>query len=239
MAYASRFLSRSKQLQGSLVILQQNAIPVRSFAKEAARPTFKGDEMLKGVFTEIKNKFQAAVDILRKEKITLDPEDPAAVKHYANVMKTIRQKADMFSESQRIRYDIENETKEIPDARSYLLKLKDIRTRRGLTDELGAEAMMFEALEKVEKDIKKPLLRSDKKGMDLLVAEFEKGNKKLGIKKEDLPKYEENVELSIAKAQLDELKSDALEAMESQKKKEEFKDEEMPDVKSLDIRNFM
>lgn len=49
-------------------------------------------EMLKGVFTEIKNKFQAAVDILRKEKITLDPEDPAAVKQYANVMKTIRQK---------------------------------------------------------------------------------------------------------------------------------------------------
>lgn len=37
---------------------------------------------------------------------------------------------------------------------------------------------MFEALEKVEKEIKKPLLRSDKKGMDLLVAEFEKGNKK-------------------------------------------------------------
>ncbi|XP_009117366.1 probable ATP synthase 24 kDa subunit, mitochondrial isoform X2 [Brassica rapa] len=242
MAYASRFLSRSKQLQGSLGVLQQqhNAIiPVRAFAKEAARPTFKGDEMLKGVFTEIKNKFQAAVDILRKEKITLAPEDPAAVKQYANVMKTIRQKADMFSESQRIKYDIENETKEIPDARAYLLKLKDIRTRRGLTDELGAEAMMFEALEKVEKDIKKPLLRSDKKGMDLLVAEFEKGNKKLGIRKEDLPKYEENLELSIAKAQLDELKSDALEAMESQKKKEEFKDEEMPDVKSLDIRNFM
>jgi len=98
---------------------------------------------------------------------------------------------------------------------------------------------MFEALEKVEKDIKKPLLRSDKKGMDLLVAEFEKGNKKLGIRKEDLPKYEENLELSMAKAQLDELKSDAVEAMESQKKKEEFQDEEMPDVKSLDIRNFI
>lgn len=38
-------------------------------------------------------------------------------------------RADMFSESQRIKYDIENETKEIPDARAYLLKLKDIRTR--------------------------------------------------------------------------------------------------------------
>jgi hypothetical protein len=43
----------------------------------------------------------------------------------------------------------------------------------------------------------------------------------------------------MAKAQLDELKSDAVEAMESQKKKEEFQDEEMPDVKSLDIRNFI
>ena len=42
---------------------------------------------------------------------------------------------------------------------------------------------------------------------------------RLGIRKEDLPKYEENLELSIAKAQLDELKSDAVEAMESQKKK--------------------
>lgn len=38
-------------------------------------------------------------------------------------------RADMFSESQRIKYDIETETREIPDARAYLLKLKEIRTR--------------------------------------------------------------------------------------------------------------
>lgn len=50
--------------------------------------------------------------------------------------------------------------------------------RRGLTDDLGAEALMMEALEKVEKEIKKPLLRSDKKGMSLLLAEFDKVNKK-------------------------------------------------------------
>lgn len=37
---------------------------------------------------------------------------------------------------------------------------------------------MMEALEKVEKEIKKPLLRSDKKGMSLLLAEFDKVNKK-------------------------------------------------------------
>ncbi|XP_010531418.1 PREDICTED: probable ATP synthase 24 kDa subunit, mitochondrial [Tarenaya hassleriana] len=242
MALASRFLSRSKQLHGSVVALQQqHAISVRSFAKEtgAARPTFKGDEMLKEVFMEIKTKFLAAVDVLRKEKITINPDDPAAVRQYANVMKTIRKKADMFSESQRIQYDIDIETKEIPDAREYLLKLQEIRERKGLTDELGAEAMMFEALDKVEKEIKKPLMRDDKKGMALLMAEFDKINKKLGIRKEDLPKYEEELELKIAKVQLEELKSEALEAMEAQKKKEEFQDEAMPDVKSLDIRNFI
>ena len=50
--------------------------------------------------------------------------------------------------------------------------------RRGLTDDLGAEAMMMDALEKVEKEIKKPLMRNDKKGMALLMAEFDKINKK-------------------------------------------------------------
>jgi hypothetical protein len=37
---------------------------------------------------------------------------------------------------------------------------------------------MMEALEKIEKDIKKPLLRSDKKNMATLLAEFDKINKK-------------------------------------------------------------
>lgn len=42
---------------------------------------------------------------------------------------------------------------------------------------------------------------------------------RLGIRKEDLPKYEEQLEKKIAKAQLEELKKDALEAMETQKKR--------------------
>lgn len=50
--------------------------------------------------------------------------------------------------------------------------------RRGLTDNLGVEALMFEALEKVEKEIKKPLMRDDNQGMSRLTAEFEKINKK-------------------------------------------------------------
>lgn len=37
---------------------------------------------------------------------------------------------------------------------------------------------MMDALEKVEKEIKKPLMRNDKKGMAILMAEFDKINKK-------------------------------------------------------------
>ncbi|XP_021895519.1 probable ATP synthase 24 kDa subunit, mitochondrial [Carica papaya] len=240
MAFSSRLLSKSKQLYGSGILLnQQHAIPVCFYAKEAAPSILKGDEMLKNIFLDVKKKFETAMGVLRKEKITIDPEDPAAVTHYANVMKTVREKADLFSESQRIQYTIQTRTKGIPDARTYLLTLQEIRTKRGLIDELGIEAMMMDALDKVEKEIKKPLMRNDKKGMALLTAEFDKINKKLGIRKEDLPKYEEQLELKIAKTQLEEIKKKAQEAMETQKKREEFKDEEMADVKSLDIRNFL
>ncbi|XP_039054030.1 probable ATP synthase 24 kDa subunit, mitochondrial [Hibiscus syriacus] len=164
--------------------------------------------------------------------------DPVAVSQHAKVMKTVREKSKLFSESQRIQYTIQTRTQDIPYARTYLLTLKDIRIKRGLTDDLGAEAMM-DALDKIEKEIKKPLMRNEKKSMALLTAEFDKTNKQLGIRKEDLPKYEEQLELKIAKAQLEELKKDALEAMETQTKREEFKDETLPDIKSLDIRNFI
>ncbi|XP_057971158.1 probable ATP synthase 24 kDa subunit, mitochondrial isoform X2 [Malania oleifera] len=101
----------------------------------------------------------------------------------------------------------------------YTKIMETVREKRGLTDDLGAKAMMMDALEKVEKEIKRPLMRNDKKGMALLMAEFDKIDKKLGIKREDLPMYEEQLEHKIAKAQLEELKKDALEAMETQKKR--------------------
>ncbi|ONK74069.1 uncharacterized protein A4U43_C03F2460 [Asparagus officinalis] len=243
MALASRVLTRSKQLYGSQILLQhEHRAPVRYYAKEASPaglPPLKGDEMLKNIFYEVKNKFETAVGILRKEKITIDPNDPAAVSQYGNVMKTIREKAGLYSESQKFKYTIEQRTQGIPDARTYLLTLKDVRAKSGLVDNIGAEAMMMEALDKIENEIKKPLLRSDKKNMALLHAEFDKINKKLGIRKEDLPKYEEELELKIAKADLEEIKKAAVEAMETQLKREEFKDEQMVDVKSLDIRNFL
>lgn len=48
--------------------------------------------MLKGIFLEVKKKFETALGVLRQEKITIDPDDPAAVQEYAKVMKTVREK---------------------------------------------------------------------------------------------------------------------------------------------------
>ncbi|KAM0848325.1 hypothetical protein ACQ4PT_054458 [Festuca glaucescens] len=243
MALAARLVSRSRQLYSAQAALANGGVSqLRSYAKEAApadRPPVSGDDLLKGIFFEVKKKFETALSVLKKEKITIDPDDPTAVAGYAQVMRTVRDKAGLLSDSQRIKYTIETFTKDIPDARTYLNTLQEIRKKSGLIDEIGVEALMMEALEKVEKDIKKPLLRSDKKNMALLVAEFDKINKKLGIRKEDLPKIEEELEMEIAKSELSELKKECVEAMEGQLKREEFKDEVMPDVRKLDIRNFL
>lgn len=48
--------------------------------------------MLKNIYLDVKKKFETALGVLRKEKITIAPEDPAAVSQYANVMKTVREK---------------------------------------------------------------------------------------------------------------------------------------------------
>ncbi|KAL5670661.1 hypothetical protein ACJX0J_022882, partial [Zea mays] len=200
------------------------ATQVRSFAKDAApadRPPVSGDDLLKGIFFEVKKKFETALGVLKKEKITIDPDDPAAVSRYAQVMKTVREKADLLSDSQRIKYTIETFTKGIPDARTYLNTLQQLRIKSGLIDHIGIEPLMMEALEKIEKDIKKPLLRSDKKNMATLMAEFDKINAKLGIRKEDLPKIEKELELEIAKSELTELKKECVEAMETQLKRED------------------
>ncbi|XP_006646835.1 probable ATP synthase 24 kDa subunit, mitochondrial [Oryza brachyantha] len=243
MALAARLISRSRQLYSAQAALANGgATQVRLYAKEAAptdRRPVSGDDLLKGIFFEVKKKFETALGVLKKEKITIDPDDPEAVARYAQVMKTVRQKADLLSDSERIKYTIETFTKGIPDARTYLNTLQEIRKKSGLIDHMGIEDKMMEALEKVEKEIKKPLLRSDKKNMALLLAEFDKINKKLGFSKEDLPKIEERLEMEIAKSELTELKKECVEAMEAQLKREEFKDEEMPDVRKLDIREFL
>ncbi|CAN6237106.1 unnamed protein product [Urochloa humidicola] len=242
MAMAARLVSRSRQLYSAQAAFVNGGASHRSFAKDADpadRPPVSGDDLLKGIFFEVKKKFETALGVLKKEKITIDPDDPAAVARYAQVMKTVREKAGLLSDTQKMKHTIHTFTRGIPDARTYMNTLQEIRVKSGLIDHLGIEPLMMEAIDKIEKDIKKPLLRSDKKNMATLVAEFDKINRKVGFSKEDLPKIEEEIEMEIAKSELTELKKECIEAMETQLKREEFKDEEMPDVRKLDIRNFL
>ncbi|XP_074350312.1 putative ATP synthase 24 kDa subunit, mitochondrial [Apium graveolens] len=99
-------------------------------------------------FLDAKKKFETARGVLRKEKITIDPEDPAAVSQYAEVMNT-----SCFQSVREltIKYSIATQTAHIEDVRTHMLALKEIRIKRGLTVELGAEAMMMAASENVQK----------------------------------------------------------------------------------------
>jgi hypothetical protein len=49
-------------------------------------------DLLKGIFFDVKKKFETALSVLKKEKITIDPDDPTAVAGYAQVMRTVREK---------------------------------------------------------------------------------------------------------------------------------------------------
>jgi hypothetical protein len=130
MALAARLVSRSRQLYSAQAALANGgATQVRLYAKEADRTPVNGDDLLKGIFFEVKKKFETALGVLKKEKITIDPDDPAAVSRYAQVMKTVRQKADLLSDSERIKYTIDTFTKGIPDARTYLNTLQEIRIK--------------------------------------------------------------------------------------------------------------
>lgn len=237
-------------ISGQAICQDKSALLVR-FSSEAPTPPSKGDpkapiapskvdELLMNTFSEVTNKFKTALGILRKEKITIDPDDPNAVSRYVQVMKTVREKAGLYSVADQVKNSINDFTEGIPDVRSYLEKVAEIRVKTGLHDDLGIEKMRMDALDKVEKQLKKPLMRNDKKGLALLEVEFNAINKKVGISVEDLPKYEKQLEHNVAKAQLEDLKKDALEAIETQKKRLGYKDEDADiDVRTLDIRNFI
>jgi hypothetical protein len=55
-------------------------------------PFLHYEDQLKGIFIEVKKKFETTLGVLKKEKITIDPDDYAAISQYAQVMKTAREK---------------------------------------------------------------------------------------------------------------------------------------------------
>ena len=65
MALAARLVSRSRQLYSAQAALANGgATQVRLYAKEADRTPVNGDDLLKGIFFEVKKKFETALGVL-------------------------------------------------------------------------------------------------------------------------------------------------------------------------------
>merc|ERR1711915_147408 len=107
-------------ISGQTICQDKSALLVR-FSSEAPTPPSKGDPkapmppskvdaLLMNTFSEVTNKFKTALGILRKEKITIDPDDPNAVSRYVQVMKTVREKAGLYSVADQVKNSINDFT---------------------------------------------------------------------------------------------------------------------------------
>ncbi|GJP35094.1 hypothetical protein CLOM_g19592, partial [Closterium sp. NIES-68] len=104
------------------------------------------------------------------------------------------------------------------DVRSFLEESRIIRRQLGVEDKLGAEKLMFAALDSVEKKLGKALVGDDVKGMALLQEEVNAINKKLGLKDGELEALEQQLETSMAKTDIAAFASEATEKIGTYKK---------------------
>lgn len=173
-----------------------------------------------------------------KTKITLDPEDPKAVAEYKATMDSARKKVGAPSKTQKIAMYIEREAQTAPDMKTFLKSLQKLKASLGVKEEYEGDKLMMEAVEKVEKKIGRPLTRQDAEGMALVRKEFEAVNKKLGVHPGMLKDLEVEVEHAFARAELQYMKDEVVETIETHKKRHELENIQV-DIRKLDHRNFM
>ncbi|BBM98051.1 hypothetical protein MPTK1_1g10430 [Marchantia polymorpha subsp. ruderalis] len=196
------------------------------------------DDVVKQAFVTQQTKFRAFLGELAKVKITLDSDDQKAVKEYATTMKSIRTKLAIPSYTEKIADLLDSAGDDATDVRSYLETQTRLRSEVGIQDDLGADKLTMQALDKVEKSLGKPLLLDDKQGLTLLSKEIDEINKKLGLDEALLEKLEEEVEMAVAKGELEEITKEAREKIETYKRRDEL-DTLVVDPKELDYRQYL
>ncbi|KAG6554550.1 hypothetical protein Mapa_003929 [Marchantia paleacea] len=196
------------------------------------------DDVVKQAFVTQQTKFRAFLGELAKVKITLDSDDQKAVKEYATTMKSIRTKLAIPSYTEKIADLLESAGDDAADVRSYLETQTRLRSEVGIQDDLGADKLTLQALDKVEKSLGKPLLLDDKQGLTLLSKEIDEINKKLGLDEALLEKLEEEVEMAVAKGELEEITKEAREKIETYKRRDEL-DTLVVEPKELDYRQYL
>ncbi|GJP32438.1 hypothetical protein CLOM_g17062 [Closterium sp. NIES-68] len=196
------------------------------------------EDVVKAAFIKQQASFRSYLEGLKKVPIPLDALDDKATKTYAAAVKNIRESLGIPSFSEKLTNLLESAEEDSRDVRSFLEESRIIRRQLGVEDKLGAEKLMFAALDSVEKKLGKALVGDDVKGMALLQEEVNAINKKLGLKDGELEALEQQLETSMAKTDIAAFASEATEKIGTYKKRDGLEGVEV-DLKALDPKAYM
>ncbi|KAK3242667.1 hypothetical protein CYMTET_47653 [Cymbomonas tetramitiformis] len=185
----------------------------RSFAAKAAPEA----DIVGTIFKQQQQKFRALLAETDKLQLPLSGE-PAEVKAYVASMDKIKTKVGIPPVQKRMESAIKFTYGIAPDMRSFLQAESALRADMGVPDTLGTEEKLAAALDKVEKSIGGPLLKTDAKGMAAFKKEVAAIEKSLALP--SMAKIEEGFKLEEATAMVEDIKNKAIQDMEMAKRRD-------------------
>ncbi|KAG0577902.1 hypothetical protein KC19_5G190500 [Ceratodon purpureus] len=195
------------------------------------------DDIVKKVFIRQQKNFRTYLEEISKSKFDMDHNNENHVKAYQEMQARIRENLGHPSFTQKIADLLDAAADDAPDVRTILMNSRTLRNEAGIEDDMGADDMMLQALNRLEKSIGKPLTRDDANGMSQWKKEIDQINAKLKIKDEDLEKLEEEAEYAAAKAQLEEFRNVAFDKIDSIKRRDNLKVDVT--IGDIDHRNYL
>lgn len=231
-ARASRLVLRqASQVAGRLT--GAPAVPLRRLSTAA-----DDDDVVKAAFVKQQTQFRAYLSELDRVTIPLDPQSDKEVQDYAGALKSIRKKVGIPSFSDKLGGLLEAAAEDTSEVRTFLEEGRKIRTELGIGDSMGAEEEMFKALDEVEKKLGKPLVTSDAKGLQAFQDQITTINSKLGLNDKSLEDLEKEVDLDLAKLEIEAFRKEALEKIDTYKRRDGLENLTV-DLKKLDPRAFL
>ncbi|CAI5514784.1 unnamed protein product [Closterium sp. Naga37s-1] len=241
---AARSSSRLLALAGRAVsarlapVAPASALLAGNVAREFATAAPAEEDVVKAAFIKQQASFRSYLEGLKKVPIPMDAADDKATKAYAAAVKNIRESLGIPSFSEKLSNLLESAEEDSRDVRSFLEESRIIRRQLGVEDKLGAEKLMFAALDSVEKKLGKALVGDDVKGMAMLEEEVNGINKKLGLKDGELEPLEQQLETSMAKTDIAAFASEATQKIGTYQKRDGLEDIQV-DLKTLDPKAYM
>jgi len=189
----------------------------RGFAAKAKAAPAEGQDIVADIFKKQQQQFRALLAETDKLELPLSG-DAADIKAYVASMDKIKAKVGIPSVQKRMQSAIQFAHTSAPDMRSFLAAECALRVDMGVSDTLGTTDMLAAALDKVEKSIGYPLLKTDAKGMAAFKKEVTAIKKSLNLA--PLAQLEEAAKIEEATAMIEDLKNKATQDMEVAKRRD-------------------